>query len=51
MSLIFAFIFAIIVFTLMCLLSTYLEYLFYKKDDEKFKEYTFKMYVEERGIF
>lgn len=41
----------IIGFTLMCLLFTYLEYLYYHKVYEQFKEYTFKEYVKERGIF
>lgn len=42
---------AIMTLTLMCLLFTYLEYLYYNRTDERFKDYTFKQYVKERGIF
>ena len=42
---------AIMILTLMSLLFTYLEYLYYNRTDERFKDYTFKQYVKERGIF
>lgn len=41
----------IVIFILMCLLFTYWEYLFYKVIDEKFEDYFFLKYIEERGIF
>ena len=46
-----AVVFAIIILIFMSLLFTYWEYLFYKEFDERFEDYSFLMYIKERGIF